>query len=60
MSVYDKYETVIGLEIHAQLSTKSKAYTSDSTEFGNLPNTNISPISLGHPGTLPYKVNPYV
>jgi aspartyl-tRNA(Asn)/glutamyl-tRNA(Gln) amidotransferase subunit B len=53
MSVYDKYKTVIGLEIHAQLSTKSKAYTSDSTEFGSLPNTNISPISLGHPGTLP-------
>ncbi|MDF1671884.1 MAG: Asp-tRNA(Asn)/Glu-tRNA(Gln) amidotransferase subunit GatB [Vicingaceae bacterium] len=53
MSIYDKYEAVIGLEIHAQLSTKSKAYTSDSTEFGNLPNTNISPISLGHPGTLP-------
>lgn len=53
MSVYDKYEAVIGLEIHAQLSTKSKAYTSDSTEFGTLPNTNISPISLGHPGTLP-------
>ena len=53
MSVYDKYEAVIGLEIHAQLSTKSKAYTSDSTEFGVLPNTNISPISLGHPGTLP-------
>ena len=53
MSIYDKYETVIGLEIHAQLSTKSKAYTADSTEFGNLPNTNISPISLGHPGTLP-------
>lgn len=53
MSVYDKYEAVIGLEIHAQLSTKSKAYTSDSTEFGSLPNTNISPISLGHPGTLP-------
>lgn len=53
MSIYDKYEAVIGLEIHAQLSTKSKAYTSDSTEYGNLPNTNISPISLGHPGTLP-------
>lgn len=53
MSIYDKYEAVIGLEIHAQLSTKSKAYTSDSTEFGNLPNTNVSPISLGHPGTLP-------
>lgn len=56
MSIYDKYEAVIGLEIHAQLSTKSKAYTSDSTEFGSLPNTQISPISLGHPGTLP-KVN---
>ncbi len=53
MSIYDKYETVIGLEVHAQLSTKSKAYASDSTEFGVLPNTNISPITLGHPGTLP-------
>jgi len=53
MSVYDKYKVIIGLEVHAQLSTKSKAYTSDSTEFGSLPNTNISPISLGHPGTLP-------
>jgi aspartyl-tRNA(Asn)/glutamyl-tRNA(Gln) amidotransferase subunit B len=53
MSIYDKYETIIGLEVHAQLATKSKAYSSDSTEFGVLPNTNVSPISLGHPGTLP-------
>ena len=53
MSIYDKYETVIGLEVHAQLLTKSKAYSSDSTEYGMLPNTNVSPISLGHPGTLP-------
>jgi len=53
MSIYDKYESVIGLEVHAQLSTKSKAYSSDSTEFGVLPNTNVSPITLGHPGTLP-------
>ncbi|MFL5765453.1 MAG: Asp-tRNA(Asn)/Glu-tRNA(Gln) amidotransferase subunit GatB [Bacteroidia bacterium] len=53
MSVYDKYEAVIGLEVHAQLSTKSKAYSSDSTEFGVLPNTNVSVVSLGHPGTLP-------
>ena len=53
MSIYDKYETIVGLEIHAQLSTKSKAYSSDSTEYGVLPNTNVSPISLGHPGTLP-------
>jgi aspartyl-tRNA(Asn)/glutamyl-tRNA(Gln) amidotransferase subunit B len=49
----DKYEPVIGLEIHVQLSTKSKAYSSDSAEYGNLPNTNVSVISLGHPGTLP-------
>ncbi len=53
MSIYDKYEAVIGLEVHAQLATKSKAYSSDSTEFGVLPNTNVSVVSLGHPGTLP-------
>ena len=53
MSPYSKYEPVIGLEVHIQLLTKSKAYASDSTEFGNLPNTNISVITLGHPGTLP-------
>ncbi len=47
------YEVIVGLEIHIQLSTKSKAYSSDSTEYGALPNSNISPISLGHPGTLP-------
>lgn len=52
-SVYDKYEAVIGLEIHAQLLTKSKAYSSDSTVFGAAPNTQVSAISLGHPGTLP-------
>ncbi|MCT4624893.1 MAG: Asp-tRNA(Asn)/Glu-tRNA(Gln) amidotransferase subunit GatB [Schleiferiaceae bacterium] len=50
---YSKYEPVIGLEIHIQLSTKSKAYSSDSTTYGEPPNTNVSPISLGHPGTLP-------
>jgi aspartyl-tRNA(Asn)/glutamyl-tRNA(Gln) amidotransferase subunit B len=49
----EKYEAVIGLEIHIQLNTLSKAYSSDSTEFGNLPNTNVSVISIGHPGTLP-------
>ncbi len=51
-----KYELVVGLEVHAQLLTKSKMYTSDSTEYGNMPNTHISVITLGHPGTLP-KVN---
>jgi aspartyl-tRNA(Asn)/glutamyl-tRNA(Gln) amidotransferase subunit B len=51
--IHDKYEVVVGLEIHAQLQTKSKAYSADSAEFGALPNTHISPITLGHPGTLP-------
>jgi len=51
--LFGDYELVVGLEIHIQLSTKSKAYSSDSTEYGALPNSNISPISLGHPGTLP-------
>ncbi len=48
-----KYETVIGLEIHAQLSTETKAFCADSAAFGGEPNTHISPISLAHPGTLP-------
>jgi aspartyl-tRNA(Asn)/glutamyl-tRNA(Gln) amidotransferase subunit B len=52
-SVYDKYEAVIGLEVHAQLLTKSKAYSSDPNEYGSVPNTNVSPVTLGHPGTLP-------
>ena len=50
---YEKYETVIGLEIHAQLATQSKAFCGDDASFGGAPNTHISPISLGHPGTLP-------
>jgi aspartyl-tRNA(Asn)/glutamyl-tRNA(Gln) amidotransferase subunit B len=54
--IRDKYTVVIGLEVHAQLLTKSKMYASDAVEYGNLPNTNISVITLGHPGTLP-KVN---
>ena len=49
----DKYQVVIGLEVHAQLSTNTKAYCSDSTVYGSSPNTQTSPISLGHPGTLP-------
>lgn len=53
MSIYDQYEPVIGLEVHMQLLTQSKAYASDSTEYGAIPNSNISVITLGHPGTLP-------
>ena len=48
-----KYEAVIGLEVHAQLSTKSKLFCGDSTMFGAEPNTHVSAITLGHPGTLP-------
>jgi aspartyl-tRNA(Asn)/glutamyl-tRNA(Gln) amidotransferase subunit B len=54
--IKSKYELVVGLEVHAQLLTQSKMYAADATEFGNLPNTHISVITLGHPGTLP-KVN---
>ena len=48
-----KYEVVIGLEVHAQLKTKSKIFCADSTEFGAEPNTQTSPITLGLPGVLP-------
>ena len=49
----NKYETIVGLEVHIQLATKSKAYCSDPNIFGEPPNTCISAISLGYPGTLP-------
>ncbi len=49
----EKYQVVVGLEVHAQLLTKSKLFCSDSTAFGAEPNTQVSPISLAHPGTLP-------
>jgi len=52
--IRDKYEAVIGLEVHAQMLTKSKAYSNDVNEFGAIPNSNVSAISLGHPGTLPF------
>lgn len=48
-----KYETVIGLEVHAQLKTKSKIFAPDATEFGQEQNTEISAITLGMPGVLP-------
>ena len=52
-TLFEKYEAVIGLEVHAQLATKSKLFCGDSIEFGAEPNTHVSPITLGHPGTLP-------
>lgn len=53
MKLTEKYEAVIGLEIHAQLLTKTKAYSSDENIYGKSPNTKTSVVSLGHPGTLP-------
>jgi aspartyl-tRNA(Asn)/glutamyl-tRNA(Gln) amidotransferase subunit B len=48
-----KYQLVIGLEVHAQLLTRSKLFCGDSAAFGTGPNINVSPITLAHPGTLP-------
>lgn len=52
------WETVIGLEIHVQINSQSKAFCADRNQFTNEPNVNISPITLAHPGTLP-RVNEY-
>ena len=47
------YETVIGLEVHAQLLTRSKMFCGCGTEFGLPPNTQVCPVCLGMPGSLP-------
>ncbi len=49
----EKYELVIGLEVHVQLLTHTKLFTADPAAFGAAPNTHISPITLAYPGTLP-------
>ena len=48
-----EYETVIGLEVHVELSTKTKIFCSCGTAFGLLPNTQVCPVCMGMPGTLP-------
>jgi len=48
-----EYELTIGLEVHIQLLTRSKAFCADAASFGAAPNTQVSAISLAHPGTLP-------
>src|ERR1700730_13263865 len=50
---FDAYETVVGLEVHAQLLTQSKLFCGYFSAFGSEPNTQVSPITLAHPGTLP-------
>ena len=52
-SIKEQYQAVIGLEIHIQLLTDSKMFSSDRAEYGALPNTNLRPITLAYPGTLP-------
>jgi aspartyl-tRNA(Asn)/glutamyl-tRNA(Gln) amidotransferase subunit B len=49
----NKYEAVIGLEVHAQLRTETKAFCGCTTKFGNAPNSNVCPVCLGMPGVLP-------
>jgi len=47
------FETVIGIEVHVELKTKSKIFSPSANEFGAEPNSNVNPIDLGYPGTLP-------
>lgn len=53
MKQNEKYQVVIGLEVHTQLLTQSKLFCGDSAAFSTDPNTHISPVTLAHPGTLP-------
>ncbi|MDP4253980.1 MAG: Asp-tRNA(Asn)/Glu-tRNA(Gln) amidotransferase subunit GatB [Bacteroidota bacterium] len=52
-AVQNVYELVVGLEVHAQLLTQTKLFCGDGASFGAPPNTQVSPVTLGHPGALP-------
>src|SRR6202521_5820426 len=51
--IRDKYEAVIGLEVHVQLATRTKIFCGCATSFGAAPNSNVCPVCLGLPGALP-------
>ena len=51
--VVDEYETVIGLECHVELATRTKMFCGCLNAFGAPPNTNVCPVCLGHPGSMP-------
>ena len=53
MSIPEGWEAVIGLEVHTELLTKTKMFSSAPNHFGGEPNTNIDPVTLGLPGSLP-------
>lgn len=53
LKALEKYEPVIGIEVHVQLATKTKAYCNCSTKATRTPNTNVCPVCMGHPGALP-------
>ena len=52
-SLIPGWEVVIGLEVHAELATVTKMFSSAPNHFGGEPNTNVDPVSLGLPGSLP-------
>jgi aspartyl-tRNA(Asn)/glutamyl-tRNA(Gln) amidotransferase subunit B len=52
-SARESYEVVIGLEIHVQLNTRSKIFSTDPVDFGATPNSLVNEVTLAHPGTLP-------
>lgn len=51
--ILDKYQVVVGLEVHAQQRTVSKAFSGDLNAYGSIPNSNTCPLTIAHPGTLP-------
>src|SRR2546421_1389823 len=53
LHVIEKYEPVIGLEVHVQLATRTKIFCGCPTSFGAAPNTNVCPVCMGLPGALP-------